>query len=407
MTQDKQGLPVPAPGTGQTTPQAPDRSRVVVATCPSYAATDVERALAETFAAIGGLEAFVKAGQTVLIKPNLFSPHAPEDAVTTHPEVVRQVVLACARAGAGRIWVGDSPVGTHAESELWLKTGMTEAVTGTPAELKSWRVKQMPINCDGDVLAVPEWFAEVDVVISLAKLKAHCLTTLTGALKNMYGMVSGLAKTQFHVKYPSPLAMSAFLVRMFGALKPHLTIMDAVIAMEGNGPAHGRPLPVGVLLASRDAVALDAVACRALRISPESVPMIRMAAGSNLGCMEESNIDCVGSGVPRLRDARMKPSLAQWLKHVPEWSYALTPLLFRMRPWIQRKLCIKCGMCVTTCPQKAIRQPARDNYPAVNQSDCIGCFCCLESCPQGAFAVRVYLGGLICIAQQKRRKIAR
>ena len=380
------------------------RSRVVVAACPSYSQTDVELALAETLAALGGMEAFVKAGQTVLLKPNLFSPHSPEDAVTTHPEVVRQVVLACVKAGAGRVWVGDSPVGMHADAELWSRTGMAGAVADTPAELKSWRVKQAGVNCDSDVLAVPGWYSEVDVVISLAKLKTHCLTTLTGALKNMYGMVSGLAKTQFHVKYPSPLAMSEFLVRAFGALQPQLTIVDAVVAMEGNGPAHGRPRPVGVLLASRDAVALDAVGCTVLRIPPSSVPMIRVAAGLNLGRMEESGIECVGSGLPRLREARMAPSLARCLKYVPEWAYSLTPLLFRVRPWIRQRLCVKCGMCVATCPRHAIRVPAPGEYPAVNRRACIGCFCCLESCPQGAFAVRVYLGGLLCIAQQRRRK---
>jgi len=381
------------------------RSRVAVAECPTYSPGDVEAALAEVLDGLGGPTAFVKVGQTVLLKPNLFSPHPPEHAVTTHPEIVRQAIRACVKAGAGRIWVGDSPVGVHAEAELWSRTGMAEAVAGTPAELKSWRVKQVPVSCDGDVLAVPEWYPDADVVISLAKLKTHCLTTMTGALKNVYGTVSGLAKTQFHVKYPSPLAMSAFLVRVFGALKPHLTILDAVTAMEGNGPAHGRPRPVGVLLAGRDAVALDAVGCLALRIPPSSVPMIRLAAGRNLGCMEESGIECVGSGLPRLREARLKPSLARYLKHIPEWSYRLTPLLFRLRPWVRRRLCVKCGMCVATCPRNAIREQARTGYPAVRLADCIGCFCCLESCPQSAFAVRLYLGGRLCIAQQRRRRI--
>jgi uncharacterized protein (DUF362 family)/Pyruvate/2-oxoacid:ferredoxin oxidoreductase delta subunit len=361
-------------------------------------------ALTEALDILGGLTSFVKKGQTVLLKPNLFSPHPPEDAVTTHPELVHQVILACVKAGAARIWVGDSPVGVHDETELWRRTGMAGAVAGTPAELKSWRVKQTPLNCDGDVLAVPEWYGEVDVVISMAKLKTHCLTTMTGAMKNVYGLVSGLAKTQFHVKYPSPLTMSAFLVRVFGALKPQLTIVDAVMAMEGNGPAPGQPRSVGVLLAGRDAVALDAIGCQALRISPSTVPMIRMAANRNLGCMEESGIDCAGSGLQRLRAAAIKPSLARYLKHIPEWSYKLTPILFRLRPWVRQRVCIKCGMCVATCPRNTIREDARTGYPAVRLSDCIGCFCCLESCPQGAFALRVYLGGRLCIAQQRQKR---
>ena len=380
------------------------RRRVVVTACRSYLPHDVEVALAETLATLGGLEAFVKAGQTVLVKPNLFSPHAPEDAVTTHPELVRQVVRACVAAGAGRIWVGDSPVGMTDETELWSRTGMTAAVAGTPAVLKSWHGKQRPLPCGADRLAVPEWYSEVDVVISVAKLKAHCLTTMTCALKNVYGIVSGPAKTQFHVKYPSPLAMSAFLVRVFGALKPPLTIVDAVMAMEGNGPAHGRPLPVGVLMASRDAVALDALGCAALRIPPSAVPMIRMAAEAKLGCMEESELECLGSGVSQLREARLKPSLSRYLKHVPEWMYALTPFLFRLRPRIEKRLCVKCGICAATCPRNAIRGHARTGYPTVNQANCIGCFCCVESCPQSAFAVGLYLGSLFCIARQRRRK---
>lgn len=185
-------------------------SRVIVADCPSYLPNDVDTALAEIIQAIGGLTGFVKSGQTVLIKPNLFSAHPPEHAVTTHPQLVRQVILLCAKAGAGKIWVGDSPVGAQDEKELWARTGMQTAVANTSAELKSWHVKQKSLSCGEDILAVPEWYEDVDVVISLPKLKTHCLTTVTCGLKNVYGIVSGQAKIQFHVKYPSPLTMSAF-----------------------------------------------------------------------------------------------------------------------------------------------------------------------------------------------------
>jgi uncharacterized protein (DUF362 family)/Pyruvate/2-oxoacid:ferredoxin oxidoreductase delta subunit len=385
--------------------QSTGESRVVVARCPSYSPVEVGVALTEVFDALGGFSKFVKAGQTVLLKPNLFSLHPPEDAVTTHPELVRQILLLCVKAGAGRVWVGDSPVGLHSETELWLRTGMTAAVAGTPAELKSWQVKQIPLQCGDDVLAVPEWYREVDVVISLPKLKTHNLTTLTCGLKNVYGIVNGPAKSQFHVKYPSPLAMSAFLVRVFGTFKPQLTIADAVVAMEGNGPAHGHPVPVGALLGSRDAVALDAVACRALRISPSAVPMIRLAAKSQLGQMNESRIECTGSGVSRLQSVKMKPSLARYLRLFPEWSFWLTPRLFRLRPHIKILLCEKCGICAGICPKQAITKNERTGYPDIDHSSCIDCFCCLESCPQSAIAARLYLANLLCLAQQRRKKV--
>ncbi|MGD0058336.1 MAG: DUF362 domain-containing protein [Verrucomicrobiia bacterium] len=380
-----------------------ERAVVAVAACASYECTTVSASVVELLTALGGLSTFVKPGQTVLIKPNLFSPHPPEHAVTTHPGLVRQVILSCVHAGAGRIWVGDSPVGLPEEAELWTRTGMQAAVAGTPAELKSWRTRQIPKHCGEDVLAVPEWFPEVDAVISLPKLKTHSLTTLTCGLKNVYGIVSGPAKSQFHVKYPSPLAMSGFLVRVFGTLRPTLTIADAVVAMEGNGPAHGRPRPVGVLLASRDAVALDAVACSALRIAPSTVPMITLAAASQLGCMDEESIECVGNGVATLQAARLRPSVARFLKYVPEPCYRLTSRMFRLRPKIKNDLCVRCGTCHDVCPRHAIEDDPRTGFPVIRSKKCIDCFCCAESCRESAIATRLYWGE-ICVGQQQRQK---
>jgi uncharacterized protein (DUF362 family)/NAD-dependent dihydropyrimidine dehydrogenase PreA subunit len=384
---------------------ASGRSRVAVAACASYEPAAVAAALAEVLAAMGGIAASVKPGQTVLLKPNLLSPRAPELAVTTHPELVRQMILQCARAGAARIWVGDSPAGEHAEANLWARTGMTGAVEGTPAVLKSWQTRKTAVVCGDDALAVPEWYSEVDVVISLAKLKTHSLTTLTCGLKNVFGIVGGQAKSNYHAKYPSPLAMSEFLVRVFAVLKPHLTIVDAVLAMEGNGPASGHPLPVGVLLAGRDAVALDAVACAALRIPPSAVPMIRLAAAANLGRMDEAAIECVGSGVTPLRAARLRPSCSRFLRYIPESLFGLATRVLRLRPRIQDRQCVKCGICAGVCPRQAIETQTRSGYPFIRPADCIVCFCCMESCPRGAIAVQLYVGTLFRLAQRMRKTV--
>jgi len=386
------------------TPSPSDRSRVAVAACPSYSPGDVQKALQEILQAIGGLSSVIKPGQTVLVKPNLFGDHPPDHAVTTHPELVRQVVLACFDAGAVRVWVGDSPVAITPDERLWTGTGMTAALAGTAADLKSWQVKQSPVKCGDDVLTLPEWFAKVDVVVSLPKLKTHSLTTLTCGLKNVYGMVSGPAKSRFHVKYTSPLTMSGFLVNVFSLIKPQLTIADAVVAMEGNGPAHGQPLPVGVLLGSRDAVALDSVACTALSIQPSSVPMIQMAAAASLGRMNRDEIEAVGSGVSRLQSVSLKPSMARYLSRIPEPLFKLAPRLFRMRPRIKNRFCSKCGACAGICPKKAIQEDGRSGFPAINRSACFDCFCCVESCPNGAIAVQLYLAGFICLSRQRRGK---
>ncbi len=290
------------------------------------------------------------------------------------------------------------------EKTLWERTGMDGAVAGTAAELKSWHAPQKPITCGEDILAVPAWYDEVDAVISLPKLKTHCLTTITCGLKNVYGLVSGPAKLPFHIKYPSPKTMAAFLVRVFAELQPHLTIADAVIAMEGNGPAHGRPLPVGVLLASRDAVALDAVGCGVLGIPPTVVPMTRIAAEMGLGCMDLSQVDCEGSGVPRWQNARLKPSLSRFLKHAPEFLFRLPTAFWQFRPKIVAKHCVKCANCVKNCPKDTILEQDAAGYPRINRRNCINCFCCAESCPQGAIAIQLYLGSLFRVGSKQRRK---
>ncbi len=382
--------------------ESANHSRVVVAKCSSYSPNMVSAALEEIIDGLGGISKFVRVGQTVLLKPNLFSLHPPEHAVTTHPELVRQMVLLCVRAGAGRVWVGDSPVGLHSETALWSRTGIAVAIEGTPAELKSWQVKQIPLACGDDLLAVPDWYREVDVFISLPKLKTHTLTTLTCGLKNVYGMVNGPAKSQFHVKYPSPASMSAFLVRVFDSLKPHLTIADAVVAMEGNGPAHGHPVPVGVFLGSRDAVALDAIACTALKIAPSAVPMIRLASESGLGMMNESTIECTGSGASQLQAIRMKPSMARYLGILPQWCFWLTPRLLRLRPEIKNRLCAKCGICAGICPKQAIHKDESTGYLKINHSECIDCFCCLESCPETAIAAQLYFADFLRLSQTRR-----
>lgn len=382
----------------------PGRSRVVVAACASYDRATVAAALAEALEAMGGIAAVVQAGQTVLIKPNLLSARAPELAVTTHPELVRQVILQCVRAGAARIWVGDSPAGQHAEATLWARTGMTTAVADTPAVLKSWHTQQMPLACEQDVLAIPAWYPEVDVVISLPKLKTHALTTLTCGLKNVFGIVSGQAKAGFHSTYPSPQSISAFLVRVYGVLTPHLTIVDAVVAMEGNGPSNGQPLPVGVLLASRDAVALDATACTALRLAPAAVPMIRLAAQAGLGNLDAARIECIGSGTDALRAARLRPSVARYLRHIPEPLFRFVTRWLRLRPVIQERLCVKCGICTDTCPRHAIREQA-SGYPSIEPATCIVCFCCMESCPRGAIAMDLYFGSVLRFARRLRREV--
>lgn len=118
---------------------------------------------------------------------------------------------------------------------------------------------------------------QADVMISLPKLKTHGLTLFTGGVKNNFGCVTGLNKARMHLRAQDPETFSQMLVDLLGAVQPELTVMDAVVGMEGNGPSNGLPKKVNAILASKDSVALDAVACKMVGIEPFMVPSTRLA----------------------------------------------------------------------------------------------------------------------------------
>ncbi len=337
----------------------------------------------------GGLGAWLGPGRTVLLKPNLVSPHPPEDAVTTHPVVVEAVARLCRECGVRNLWIGDSPAGAHNDAVLWERTGMRQVAARTGARLRSFTVRDLKsVACGAERVPVPVWLDEVDVIISLPKLKTHALTGLTCATKNVFGLVVGEAKSMAHARHPSPESMSLFLAEVYGRLRPHLSIVDAVIAMEGEGPTNGRPREVGVILAGSDAAAVDAVCAQMLGISPEELPTLRRVRELELGETRLERIATVGDGAACLDNVRLKPSMARWLQRIPAPVFKLATYLLASRPRVLRKHCVKCGACARICSQKAIVWDEIAERYRVRKERCILCMCCLESCPHQAIEVR-------------------
>lgn len=325
-------------------------------------------------------------GQTVLLKPNLLSPRPPEQAVTTHPAVVAAVAKLCLDAGAARVWVGDSCAGDHPEKRLWEKTGMSTAIPAVGAELKSFTDAVRPLPVGDLTVPVPAWFDQVDVVISLPKLKTHVLTVLTCALKNTYGIVVGHAKAVYHGHFPSPRAIGGFLVEFYATINPALTIVDAVTIMEGEGPANGTPAHAGLLLAGRDAVAIDSICARMFGVSPSIVPLIHRAQALDLGVADLAEISLSGSGAEAATQLRFRPSHALFLQKLPAPLFRVATWLLAYRPKINQKTCVRCGLCADTCSQHAIIQGNNGDY-RVDRARCILCMCCLEACPHEAVNV--------------------
>ncbi len=359
---------------------------VALVQCTDYDRERTYEAVKRAVDLLGGIGAFVRPGQQVLLKPNLLKAGSPDAAVTTHPEVLRSVIRLVRSAG-GDMAAGDSP-GLGDLRRVAEKTGILSVLDeeGIPlADLAQ------PIEIRGtgrfQRFEVARITQEVDAIINLPKLKTHGMTVLTGAVKNLFGCIPGKRKVQWH--FNSGVDHDAFvlmLVELSALLKPRLTIMDAIVGMEGNGPGSGDPKKIGAVLAGTDPVAVDLVAAAVVGVAPESLPVIRAAAKARIGISSLAQVRLVGDplGDIRIRDFRLPPrEHTEW--SIPGWAKKGLKDALTTRPVIDHHACIRCGICQTDCPQQAISSTSRGL--AIDYRRCIRCFCCQEFCPQGAITV--------------------
>lgn len=370
------------------------RPVVAVERCASYEEAEAEAALDRALAPLGGMGAFVSQNQSVFVKVNLLMKAEPGRAVTTHPALVRAVVRAAKLAGAREIRVGDSPGGrtTAASAKAMFEASGLAAVAeeeGVKLALLDDSVVRVP--APGGALYqsfnLGREAVEADVLINLPRMKTHGFMMFTGAVKNLFGCIPGLEKAQFHVKVPDRQDFASMLVDLYLACAPELSIMDAVVAMEGAGPSGGSPKQIGALLASADAVALDVVASSIVRFSPMDVYTNLLAHKRGLG--PSSADDVRVEGVPwrelvpatfehPARDVSrgMPPAVGRWArKHT-----ASRPVLERPDD------CTTCRTCEKNCPVEAIRMQER--RPAFDYDACIRCYCCQELCPERAIGLK-------------------
>lgn len=252
--------------------------------CPDYSEERLRSSLRRGLDAVGGLAELIRPGWRVLIKPNLLSARPPDRAVTTHPSLVGIVIEEVKRCG-GIPLVGDSPGGAlRGVSRVWRNTGMEEVCKKNSVALVGFEASgSYAKSVNGNTYSISKTVCDVDFVINLPKLKTHTLVVYTGAVKNMFGSVPGFAKGELHKRYPKPYEFAEVLVDIFSLTKPALSIMDGILSMEGHGPSSGTPRWLGVLLVSKDGVAMDTVACKLIGADPAEIPTNRVAAVRKLG----------------------------------------------------------------------------------------------------------------------------
>ncbi len=331
-------------------------------------------------------------GRSVLVKPNCLMGADPARAVTTHPSLVRAIVRALRRRGA-RVAVGDNP-GARAYGSAraaFAAAGLLDAAEGAYEDIGA-RTASAPLRFGASGRAiVSAAVLEADWLVTVPKLKTHSLTLITGAVKNSYGILAGAEKVRLHREAPTPGRFARAVAAVCAIRPPDLAVLDAVTAMEGDGPTHGTPRELGLVLAAADPVALDATAARIAGIEPGRVLHLGEAAALGLGTADAAGIRLDGDPgqvgplrVPSTQRAGVLTAIA---------NLVVFNVLHRSRLRVDVRKCRGCGECVGACPSEAI--VLGDGTVTIDTRRCQLCFCCAELCPEGAVAAQGALGAVL------------
>jgi uncharacterized protein (DUF362 family)/NAD-dependent dihydropyrimidine dehydrogenase PreA subunit len=354
-------------------------SKVLILDCVDYEAA--EDKISSVF------EAFPREWirKKVLVKPNMLSAHSPDRGITTHPSIVRAATKWLLDAGA-EVTVGDNPgaFGRGENEKCARGSGIADAALGCYKNISNDGVVVEIESRFTDHVLISQTVLNADIVISIPKFKTHTLTQVTGAVKNMFGIVVGGEKARIHAVAGGYRNFSEALVDIYQIRPPDLVIMDAIVGMEGNGPSGGNQRQIGKIMASDNGVAMDAVMVSMMGKRPEKICLLKIAEERGLGEIDVSKLEIVGE-LDVLKKFRMP---ATFLCHVAGGiaGSALYRLWANPKPVILADKCESCRVCVESCPVKAMSMLGK--IPAINRKACIRCYCCQELCPNDAIELR-------------------
>ncbi len=367
-------------------------SNVVVLECKDYDIGNVSNKLSDGFGMLGGLKSFIQPGMTVLLKINLIGPKASDTAAVTHCEFVRALTRMLKEYGCG-VWIGDSAGGAIAgiapTGRGMEVAGMKKVAREEGAQIKNFEREGIveidtPDGIKGKIYLAKPVF-DADFVINLPKFKTHSSAIYTGAVKNVFGMIPGLRKAEYHKIAPDPKDFGKVLLDIHRSTKIGLHIMDGITAMEGEGPTAGNAYPAQKILMSTDPIALDVVGAAMIGIGIDDMPILYAYRESGMGEVDINRITITGdySEPPILKGFTLPKRFGSKKQRN---GRALTSVIsfFKSRPVIDLKLCKQCNTCVESCPVQAIDQKSK----TIDYDKCIECLCCHELCMYKAVKIK-------------------
>ena len=369
---------------------------ISVQTTPSYDRETVQAAVDRHFALLD-LDRLIPREGKITVKPNLLMKRRPEDGTTTHPSLVEAVIRRVQKVSDAQITIADSPGGPFTRAALegiYKASGMEEVARRTGAVLNYDTGSTHVPNPEGELCKAFDLInpiAGADFIISICKLKSHCMTGLSGGVKNLFGCIPGLTKPEFHWRYPQERDFCGMLLDLCGTVKPGITFVDAVVSMEGDGPSSGDLRQTDMTLCATNPYELDLVLTKVIGRQPEDIPLVDCARERGLCPSSADGVELCGDPLRTFADFRMPRSrTVDFVSSIPRPLRGICEPIIRRyltpRPKVLKNKCVGCGKCAESCPAHTIA--IVDRKACIDRSKCIRCYCCHEMCPIHAIQVK-------------------
>jgi len=367
-------------------------TRVAVRSCGEYELHGIYNLISDIYKTCGGPSVRNK---KVLVKPNILTDSDPSKCICTHPVVVEAMVRFLQAEGA-TVLVGDSSA-VHLRGFKGEKSGIYNVCEKTGATWTDFTRNPSERQLRHGKIRIAAIADEVDLIISMPKLKTHELVYFTGAIKNTLGLVPGFSKAKQHALHHDRDSFSSFLVDLTENITPGFFLMDGIMGMEGPGPGQGIPVKTGVLIGSVNPVAMDIIASTIAGYDPLDIPTTKIALRKGRWLRDPDEIIFNGPELKTLikNDFRRIPIAAnenislKFLKNRLRFMRKL-----ERRPVFIHDNCTGCLECIKICPANAIKMhPVKKNHVVLTDSKCIRCYCCSEVCQSNAIEIRRKLFG--------------